>query len=196
MRASISNPATNARRRSMPDAPAISAAASAAGSSGTVGWPLIAQLTSSKSSACAAAPFTSAASAAGTRSPVPQSVAPSRPPCARAQSRTRRATGSSRPAIAQARPSRIATRAAAAVAGGIASARSLSTNPAARVVSLNGVAPSYPSETLDLFRGGFRLLLQDQVPAALDLHHLSVLHVLGPDLRVGGRDEAVLRAPE
>ena len=100
-----------------------SAAANAAGRSGTVGCPFIAQLTSSKSSACAAAPFASAASPAGTRCPVPQSVAASAPPCARAHSRTRADTGSSRPAIAQASPSRMAVRATARDAGGIASAR-------------------------------------------------------------------------
>ena len=51
----------------LPELPRSSASASNADSSTTDGWPVIARLTSSKSSACDAAPFTSAADSTGSR---------------------------------------------------------------------------------------------------------------------------------
>ena len=80
---STSKPSTKASMTSRPLEPSFSPSASTAGTSGTLGWPRMLMLTSSKSSAWPEVPLTSAASLAGARKPWPRTDASSTPPCSR-----------------------------------------------------------------------------------------------------------------
>ena len=81
-----------------PLAPRASASASKAGTSTTLGWPVNDMLTSSKSSACDAAPLISAAWRLLAAKPCPTTVAWGKPPCSRASSASMCVTGSCAPA--------------------------------------------------------------------------------------------------
>src|SRR5215475_8411150 len=107
-----------------------SPAARAAASTGAEGWPIMAKLVSSKSSACAAVPLARAAHTAPVRSGVPTTVARGEPPSARATSVTRRAAGSTEPASITPRQSRMARRAASTASAGQSSQRLFVTNSA------------------------------------------------------------------
>src|SRR5215831_9659367 len=91
---STSKPRRKAWTRARPSARASSPAASAAARTGAEGWPIMAKLVSSKSSAWAAVPLARAAHTAPVRSEVPTTVARGEPPSARATSVTMRAAGS------------------------------------------------------------------------------------------------------
>jgi hypothetical protein len=108
----------NAASVSAPLARRDSAIAITAGKSGALGWPCIAQLTSSKSSACAAVPLASAARPGELESSVPQSVAPPEPASATTTSRTARVTRSPRAPSAHAKVSSIDARAMRRAASG------------------------------------------------------------------------------
>jgi len=72
IRVSVSNPATYAAMKARPSQSSISASAKRAGRIGADGWPPSELLTSSKSSACAAVPLTSAASSGAARRSLPK----------------------------------------------------------------------------------------------------------------------------
>src|SRR5215468_5350140 len=127
---STSKPRRKAWTRARPSARASSPAASAAASTGAEGWPIMAKLVSSKSSAWAAVPLASAAHTAPVRSEVPTTVARGEPPSARATSVTMRAAGSTEPASITPRQSRMARRAASTASAGQSSQRLFVTNSA------------------------------------------------------------------
>src|SRR5215475_9573494 len=127
---STSKPRRKAWTRARPSARASSPAASAAASTGAEGWPIMAKLVSSKSSAWAAVPLARAAHTAPVRSEVPTTVARGEPPSARATSVTMRAAGSTEPASITPRQSRMARRAASTPSAGQSSQRLFVTNSA------------------------------------------------------------------
>src|SRR5499433_2844872 len=127
---STSKPRRKAWTRARPSASVSSPAARAAASTGAEGWPIMAKLVSSKSSACAAVPLARAAHTAPVRSGVPTTVARGEPPSARATSVTRRAAGSTEPASITPRQSRMARRAASTASAGQSSQRLFVTNSA------------------------------------------------------------------
>src|SRR5207247_1200005 len=116
-----------------------SAAASAAASRGTLGWPNSANDVSSKSWACPAAPLASAAHVGDVRSEAPTTVQSGVPPSARATSRTIRAIGSVLPASMTPIESSAARRTLAMASRGQSSRRVLTTNSAIRAMALMAV---------------------------------------------------------
>src|SRR6478752_10513104 len=152
VRQATSYPATKAVITSFGVAPISSASASSPGSTATVGWPRIARLTSSKSSACEAVPLSKAAFIAEVPSGEPTSDATDAARSARRSSRSICTAGSPAPGSVTANQSRMHWRARVTAASGRTSYVIPAARSASQCVTGGGAAMSAMDLSLHIGR--------------------------------------------